>query len=62
MRDYKEFFKAMENSSRQTYDLGSVQHFEVEEMYQAFKARLIDELKVRGGSCQGVVSGRLENK
>jgi len=52
MDDYKEFFKAMEDS----------RDFEVEELYQAFKARLIDELKVSGNSNQGVVYGQLKAK
>lgn len=38
-------------------DLGSV-----EELYQAFKERLIEELRISGGACEGVVYGRLENR
>ena len=64
MKDYEEFFKSMEfhNVETEVRFHGDKSSFKVEELYQAFKARLIDELKVRGGSCQGVVSGRLENK
>jgi hypothetical protein len=43
-KDYKKFFKAVEDSRVQAYYLGEVCNFEVEGLYQAFKARLIDEL------------------
>ncbi len=35
---------------------------EVEVMYEAFKARLMLELSVSGGSNEGVVYGHLENR
>lgn len=35
---------------------------EVEAMYEAFKARLMLELRVSGGSNEGVVYGHLENR
>ena len=34
----------------------------IEEMYQAFKTRLMLELKVSGGSMEGVVYGDLEER
>lgn len=42
----EEFFKLMENTRVQAYYMGEVVHFDIEEMYQAFKARLINELVV----------------
>ena len=60
MKDYEEFFKSMEDYRIETRFYENGGSFEIEELYQAFKARLIDELKVSGGSNQGVVYGRLE--
>ena len=34
----------------------------IEDVYQAFKKRLIKEIKVSGNSYQGVVYGQLESK
>lgn len=39
-----------------------IRRSEVELMYQAFKARLMYELRVSGGSHQGVVYGNLESR
>ena len=42
----EEFFKSMADFRVKGYYLGEVQHFDVEDLYQAFKARLINELVV----------------
>ena len=66
MSDYKnqvEFFEKCGDDYLQPKSFGEcIYPVTVEEMYQHFKSRLIDELKVRDGSCSGVVYGSLENK
>lgn len=64
--DYKnqtEFFKALGDEYIQTKTFCGLNcTVTIEEMYQHFKVRMIEELKVSGGSHSGVVYGKLENK
>ena len=45
MSDYKEFFNRLEDYKFEGRFYDNGQSFTAEELYQAFKARLIDELK-----------------
>ena len=50
-KDYKEFFRSAHGVE-----------FSVEEMYQAFKDRFIEETEIDGNACEGVVTAKLRLK
>lgn len=51
MKDYKEFFKELEDYNVRLYFYENNQCFTIEELYQAIKARLKAELKLLCKKC-----------
>jgi len=47
MSEYNQFFKAFKDDVVPTYCFGVQSSFEIENLYQAFKARLLEELRTQ---------------